>query len=396
MFDYLEFQKKRYNKLIFLILIGTRFLGVVPFSTLFPSGAVFDFLLFVLCLLLGLSVEKSIHKFLLYSLFGAYIIFIISASFFKGISYWESVASCKEIYPLFFFFAFAKLNPSICEVEMAILKLGLLGLALYLLQRYFMNFPFLESLANGWRTSEYDRSRYTVTGGAIIYLMYFMFMAKSCFEMNRKTILLSVSFFIMVLYNGYISVIVSAILSTIFLYVLVNKDSLDKVKFIILLLVGFAAVFVAIHTSFFSDTISHFQLKYEMYAESGLKNLDRAKEFDYYYNSYIKNFWEWLWGPGFNYGRYRGALPDDIYRFLNWADLGFIGFSFMAGLLQTFFWIALIAISLIQRNSRFYYINAFALLLITASLSLNFAMSDCAMCIEALLFYLTYKVNRNI
>ncbi len=117
-------------------------------------------------------------------------------------------------------------------------------------------------------------------------------------------------------------------------------------------------------------------------------DIDRVKEFIYFYNS-ISKPWEWIFGAGFIGINFKKDLISH-----NWVDLGFIGMSFMGGIILTFIWIRLLLLNLRKIPTRYIYLSAFSIFIILSTITLNVAFADKCIVIQTLAFYLFHKVKR--
>ena len=124
----------------------------------------------------------------------------------------------------------------------------------------------------------------------------------------------------------------------------------------------------------------------------GIIELDRYIEFTYFYNIQIQNPIEWIFGCGFlSKEEYR--MATSIPEYYNWVDLGFIGLSFMGGILMTICWIKLLILNMKKKTTSYIYISAFSIFILISSLTLPIAFNDASPVIQTLSFYAAYQVT---
>lgn len=101
------------------------------------------------------------------------------------------------------------------------------------------------------------------------------------------------------------------------------------------------------------------------------------------------DFWLWLLSKD----EYV-ALPS-MLSWVNWVDLGFIGVSFMGGILMVICWIRLLLLNMTSIPVQYKYLAAFSLFLIGSTLTLNTAFADNAMAVQAFALYFGSHVKIN-
>ena len=186
--------------------------------------------------------------------------------------------------------------------------------------------------------------------------------------------------------HGYRSLIVAFLVASAFLYFKINGLRFNQTTFSIAAL-AILSIFLINYTSIFDNVLSTINEKNEMQSSISFADLDRIVEWDYFYNG-IGKPWEWLFGAGFI-----GKNFDDAELFFNWVDLGFIGLSFMGGILLSFCWLRMILLNMRKCEKKCFFLSAFSLFLIVASITLPTAFIDKAITIQTLTFYLSLKNN---
>ena len=80
-------------------------------------------------------------------------------------------------------------------------------------------------------------------------------------------------------------------------------------------------------------------------------------------------------------------------NWINWVDLGFIGLSFMGGILMTICWIRLLLLNMRRIPVQYMYISAYSVFIIVSTITLPQAFNDCATTIQGLAFYFGYRLT---
>ena len=101
----------------------------------------------------------------------------------------------------------------------------------------------------------------------------------------------------------------------------------------------------------------------------------------YFFDNIGKPF-EWLFGAGF-----LGKNLNDLSIFINWVDLGFIGLSFMGGILLTICWIRLLCFGIRSYQLSRVYVNVFFLYIIFSTILLPTAFNNKSIVVQCLMLY---------
>lgn len=387
------FSIERYLALLFLLLYGTHFLGFVPIAGLYPSA--FGSMLPVILISLFFAFYKKGMKneytkwlmLLALSLVGN----VLSAKYFRGLSVFSAVSGQLIVLYLFFFFLIAEINPTVEEMLRCMKFLGVAGLVLYFAQQILLPYPILESVAWGWRSKaeQLDLRRFEVTGEAFIY-MYGLY-CMNCFllKFRKKDLLIVLTVLSMCVLRGYRGYIFAFLLANVYIYFRIPNIK-KRISYIV---VAIVALYALSFLPIFADVLSFMQEKNTSQTDKNLVELDRAIEFHYFFNDYLKSPLEWIFGSGFM-GK-DGYLNNHAeYNFINWVDLGFVGMSFMGGLAMVFCWIRLLCLNFRKNFEMFYFLGGLSVYFLLGSVVMTAAFGANAAVPQAFAFFLFYKTYR--
>ena len=386
-------RKSAFIWLIIILLIATNFLGLEPFASLVNANTKPIILLKCLILLpfaIKISKQKNNYTKWLLFLWISFALNKISSCYFRGQSLAEVPFQGAFIYDFALFYLVAYINPSVRQVEKAITYLGIASMIIYFLQYLLLPKPIVESLTSGWRAVndavEFDIQRFAVTGELIIFLYGLFSLNKYLlykFKIDAIIVLLS---FIITLLHGYRSLMLAYMFSCILLYFKVNSFKFNKNTLGIIFIV-ISIIYLINFTPIFDNVLSQISEKNTNQSELNLLELDRVIEWNYFYDNITKP-WEWIFGAGF-----LGKNFTDTNLFFNWGDLGFIGLSFMGGIILTICWIRLLCLKINDNTKKFIYLQIFFVLIILSTLVLPTAFTNKNIGIEILAIYLGYKIN---
>ncbi len=389
-----ESSKKMFY-LVIIMLIGTHFLGLEPFAHYVNSAA--KPVILVKCIIFAIfaikiysqNITNEYTKWLLY-LWIVFLINKLSSSYYRNQPLSESLFHGEFIYEFGYFYIITFLNPSIKQIEKTILYLGLGGLMIYIIQYYLLPTPIVESLTSGWRTSdkitEFDIQRFTVTGECIIYLCGLFALNKYFQTKNIYYLSISLIVIAIAILHGYRSIMFALLIAYIHLYSRINGLKLNGRT---LGVIGLFIVLIIIisQTTLFENVISTIDEKNKYQTSNSISDIDRIIELRYFYEN-INKPWEWIFGAGFIGINFKRTIVPH-----NWVDLGFIGMSFMGGILFTLCWIKLLLLNIRKLPMKYTYISSFSIFVILSTLSLNVAFANQAIIIQTLTFYLFLKIK---
>lgn len=379
--------KETFGWLMFVLLLGTNFLGLMPFAG-FVNINTKPVILFKCIVFLFFAVEtynpkNKIDRWLLY-LWIAFALNKVSSVFFRGQSISEVPFQGSFIYDFGFYYIIAYIKPSIRQIEKAIVYIGLAALALYFIQYILLPTPILESLVTGWRSkdivTEFDMTRFTVTGEIMISLLGLFYLNKYLLNKRIIYLLVVIGVFIFTVLHGYRSVILAYVITCMLLYFKVNGFHFNKTT-ISLLMLAFCFLFLLNFTPLFDDILGVINEKNEHQSTLAFHEIDRVIEFKYFFDNIGKPF-EWLFGAGF-----LGKNLNDLSIFINWVDLGFIGLSFMGGILLTICWIRLLCFGIRSYQLSRVYVNVFFLYIIFSTILLPTAFNNKSIVVQCLMLY---------
>lgn len=386
-------RKSSFTWLIIILLIATNFLGLEPFASLVNANTKPIILLKCLILLpfaIKISKRKNEYTKWLLFLWIALVLNKISSCYFRGQSLAEVPFQGSFIYDFALFYLIAYINPSIKQMEKAIIYLGIAALTIYFIQYLLLPKPIVESLTSGWRAvndaGEFDIQRFAVTGEVVISLYGLYALNNYFIQKKKKYIIVILAVLAFTILHGYRSLIVAFLIALMFLYFKINGLRFNKTTLSIVI-GAVLFVFLINYISIFDNVLGRINEKNEMQSSSSFADLDRIVEWNYFYDN-IKKPWEWIFGAGFI-----GKNFDDLELFFNWVDLGFLGISFMGGILLSSCWLRILLLNIQNYRKKYFYLSAFSLFLIFASITLPTAFIDKAITIQTLTFYLSLKNN---
>lgn len=379
--------------LVFVLLLGTNFLGLMPFAGFVNINTkpviLMKCVIFLFFAIKTYNPRNKIDRWLLY-LWVAFALNKVSSVFFRGQSILEVPFQGSFIYDFGFYYIIAYIKPSVRQIEKAIVYIGLAALTLYFIQYVLLPTPILESLVIGWRSkdivTEFDMARFTVTGEIMISLLGLFYLNKYLLNKRITYLFVVLGVFIFTILHGYRSVILAYVIACLLLYFKVNGFHLNKTTISLLMLI-FCFLFLMNFTPLFDDILGTINEKNEHQAALTFQEIDRVIEFKYFYENIGKPF-EWLFGAGF-----LGKNLTDLSLFINWVDLGFIGLSFMGGILLTVCWIRLLCFGLHPYPCSRMYINVFFLYIIVSTLLLPTAFNDKSIVIQCLMLYAVKRIS---
>ena len=333
--------------------------------------------------------RNKIDRWLLY-LWIAFALNKVSSVFFRGQSISDVPFQGSFIYDFGFYYIIAYIKPSVRQIEKTITYIGLAALALYFIQYFLLPTPILESLGSGWRSADdvaiFDIKRFAVTGEVVIVL-FGLFALNKFLLTKRLLYLLVVLFaFAFTVLHGYRSFIGAFVIACMVLYFKINGFHFNKTTVSLLMLV-LCFLLLLNFTPLFEDVLGTIAEKNERQSALSFQEIDRVIEFKYFYDNIGKPF-EWLFGAGFF-----GKSLTDLSIFINWVDLGFIGFSFMGGILLTICWIRLLCFGFRTAPIGKVYIYAFCFFILLSSITFSGAFSNKSVIIQSLLLYLIRRIQ---
>lgn len=379
--------KETFGWLMFVLLLGTNFLGLMPFAG-FVNINTKPVILFKCIVFLFFAVEtynpkNKIDRWLLY-LWIAFALNKVSSVFFRGQSILEVPFQGSFIYDFGFYYILSYIKPSVRQIEKAIICLGSAALILYFIQYVLLPTPILESLAEGWRSSEgvseLDIDRFSVTGEILISLLGLFYLNKYLLSKKLICLLVVIGVFLFTILHGYRSVILAYVITCLLLYFKINGFHFNRTTISLLMLL-FCFLFLLNFTPIFDDILGTINEKNERQSALSFQEIDRVIEFKYFYDNIGKPF-EWLFGAGF-----LGKNLTDLSSFINWVDLGFIGLSFMGGILLTICWIRLLCFGIRSYQLSRVYVNVFFLYIIFSTILLPTAFNNKSIVVQCLMLY---------
>lgn len=385
--------KVRFLWLLLVMLIGTNFLGLMPFAGFVNINTkpvvLIKIIIFLFFAIKTYNRRNKIDKILLF-FWLAYLFNKFSSIICRNQSISDVIFQGYFIYDFGFFYIISYIRPTVNQVEKAISYLGISALVIYFVQYSVLPVPIVESLSEGWRTKDtigdFDIQRFSITGEVVIFLYGLLSLNKYLIYKKKIYIIILLATFAFTILHGYRSLIFAYAIAFFYFFFKNNGFYINKksVSFIILFIFLF---FLINSTSLFDDILGTLVEKNEMQSSTSFKDLDRIVEFNYFYENIGKPF-EWIFGAGFI-----GKNLTDSESFINWVDIGFIGLSFMGGILLTVCWLGLLLYGM--KNRFTYYINSFCLFLILGTISFSVAFLDKSIVVQCLVLYLISIINND-
>lgn len=379
--------KKAFGWLVFVLLLGTNFLGLMPFAGFVNINTkpviLLKCVIFLFFAIKTYNPRNKIDRWLLY-LWIAFALNKVSSVFFRGQAISEVPFQGSFIYDFGFYYIIAYIKPSVRQIERAIVCLGVAALILYFVQYVLLPTPILESLAEGWRSkesvSEFDIERFSVTGEILISLLGLFYLNKYLLSKKLIYLLVVIGAFVFTILHGYRSAILVYAIICLLLYFKINGFHFNRTTISLLTLL-FCFLFLLNFTPIFDDILGTINEKNERQAALSFQEIDRVIEFKYFYDNIGKPF-EWLFGAGFI-----GKNLTDLSSFINWVDIGFIGLSFMGGILLTICWIRLLCFGIRSYQLSSMYVNVFFLYIILSTILLPTAFNNKCIVVQCLMLY---------
>ena len=387
---------------LLLVLYFTHFCGFVPLAGMLRgSGLTFELpilAVFFCCGLMSKDKKSDYFKWFIYLVITVLLNYV-STMCFENRSFIAAVQSCSFVHYLLLFFPLCVLQPTVKDIERVVITLGIYQLVLYFVQQALLPTPIVESIASGWRTTNdsstenFDFLRYSITGELLMY--WFQLLCMNRFISSKKIIYLIgvLAVAVMCVLHGYRSTMFAMIIGLGFLFIKVNGVKIN-VRSVSIVVACLLFLYFMDDIPVFHDVLERISEKNENQFSNGggFADLDRVIEFDFFYNHQIQNFWEWFFGCGFLSKEEYAPLPGIMY-WINWVDLGFIGLSFMGGILMTICWIRLLLLNMRSVPVLYMYISAYSVFVIASTIVLPQAFIDCATTIQGLALYFGYRLS---
>lgn len=382
--------------LIFLILLAIRFYGLTAFA--FLEERFWSFTLYLIPLSFLFSLKKDFYGKSILLILLAMIPNMISAKFFNGQSYYDSLLGLIFILHFAFYYLLLYLNPSIRVVEKAILIVASVGFAVYYLQFLILPNSILTT-TSGWRlvNADVDLWRFGLIGECILFLSFFLSLQKALLTKQKKYKFLCLLAVVLVVLHGYRTMLFALGCST--LYYLIAYYGIKKInKSIIYIGAALCLMFLLFTTGLFDEQLS---FMIDKTAQEADNDNNRLICILFYYKEYLQSPVEWLFGGGFpagdsKYSDWMGQiklLGSNVYGRNNWVDIGFIGLSFLGGILITVIWLWMLVKTILKAPKECLYVKAFCLFILVGTFTLPIGFNDESIIIQCIGFYIVSKTK---
>lgn len=389
-------EKNKAWLLTFLILLAIRCYGLTTFAFLEERFWSFTLYLIPLCLLFFLKKDfygKSISLILL-----AMIPNMISSKIFNGQSYYDSLLGLIFILHFAFYYLLLYLKPSVQLVEKLVLILASVGFAVYYVQYLILPTSILTT-TSGWRlvNADVDLWRFGLIGESILFLSFFLSLQKAIQTKKNKYKILCTIAIVFVILHGYRTMIFALACSTI--YYFVSYYGIKKMnKSVLYIGVALCFMYLLFMTGLFDEQLS---FMIDKTAQEADDDNNRVICFLFYYKEYLQSPIEWLFGGGFpagdsNYSDWMGQIKlfgSNVYGRNNWVDIGFIGMSFLGGIVITIIWLWMLFKTILKAPRESLYVKSFCVFILVGTLTLPIGINDESIIIQCIGFYIASRTN---
>ena len=380
--------KSSFWKLLLFMLITTRFFGLNFLTNYFPEQKYLILPLGLLALVIAINNRY-------YSLYGKWLLLLafclvcncLSAHFIRGASFSLAFGGASSTAGLLMFFLIQAIHPTVQDVEKVLKYMGIMALCVYFLQLICLPVPIVESISSGWRVEsaiKMDINKFSISAEVCAVLLMLWCINRILERFSIKYMIISLMVIVMYIFHGYRSLLFGLVVSVISVFILFNRGKL-KIKYFFFFSIIAVVVYLVLQMPFLQDMLSFMIDRSADQVSGRIEEVDRVIELNYFFNDYLLGPWEWIFGSGF-IGKVEGS-------WVNWVDLGFIGYSFVGGLMMTFCWLKLLVICIRDTPKEYAYLSAFSIYLIASTLTLPTAFNEQAPVIQALCFYLAYMVK---
>lgn len=259
---------------------------------------------------------------------------IISCYFIREQSIIGTLAVETNIMAILLTFLLVKYKMNIHRIEIALSFLSVFFCIVYAIQNFMYPISiYTEINTDLIKVTEETSARLRFTGQGIGSLGYFMFINKYFETRNKKNILLALICFSFLILMAFRTMIVAALIGTLYLY---SKYYTISLKNILKITLSLTSIFIISYVILpqFHDKIFFL---FDRFTE--ISELDRSYirfiTLDYYYNNFFINPLEYIFGAGFpNFkesGKYAFQIQENINSGIFWDDWGLLGLSWILG-----------------------------------------------------------------
>lgn len=390
--------KNREYLLLFLILVAIRCYGLSAFG--FLEERFWGFTLYLIPLCISLFVVKDFYGRSISLLLLAMIPNMISANLFNGQSFYNSLLGLIFIMHFVFYYLLLYLKPSVQIVEKVILLVASVGFVVYFVQYLILPYPILTT-TSGWRlvNADVDLWRFGLIGESILFLSFFLSLQKLLLTKENKYKILCILAVVFVILHGYRTMIFALACSSF--YYIVSFYGIKRIsKSIVYIGSAFILLYLLSLTGFFDEQLS---FMIDKTSQESANDNNRLICFLFYYKEYLQSPIEWIFGGGFpagtsKYSDWMGQMKmfgSSIYGRNNWVDIGFVGMSFLSGIIITAIWLWMLIKTIRDAPANCLYIKAFCLFILLSTLTLPTGINDESIIIQCLAFYVVSQVSFN-
>ena len=375
-----------YFVVIFFSLLLTNFFGATAINN--------TVLLLPLLLFFILELhEKAIFKNYLIAVLIGLFLSMVSCYIFNGQSLFASFKASAPYLYIIFYFMLKRINPSIPEMEKALIMLTIIFCVCYVIQ--FLIYPI--AIFHGGEEVYKNDVRIRLAGQGFSSLGYFFSLNKYILTKKPFHLMLSILYFGVIFLMGFRTMLAMIAIFTFVIIIRVNGFNWRLFWYSSLSCGVFLAM---LQIPVFADKFDSMLERQETAVLSNSKYI-RVIQFQYFTTRHFKNIWEYIFGSGLPFTQKNGATSAYsryMYglkgRGIDWTDLGLLSLSWMIGLITV---LAMIAYSikafLLKVPSEYYYIGVWFIYLVIVSFTTAEFFRSGNFIVQALALYLVEKAN---
>jgi hypothetical protein len=333
------------------------------------------------------SLTPSNFKNLLFIFFVALIVSAISCYFFHGQSIFKTILAMRYFFYFALYFVLSKTDLEVDKLE----KLALYGSVFYILifTIQFVLFP-IEIVPLG-RIEDFENGflRVRIEGAGFLMLAGYLKLNRFLISRKKLDLFIYLICLIFLIALGFRTLFIAAILSSLYLIVIVAESTKISIKYISYFII---IASIVLNISFVQEMINSYVEKTNTQFEQN-ETYIRFLTFDFFYNQVNINEISILFGNGFpqedsDYGKLVLGFGAEEKGYI-FADIGLIGFVFIFGGISCFVFILIAIKAILSRTRREdKYINVYFLYILISSITTVEIYRQGMFGIEALLLYL--------
>lgn len=378
----------KYIIIIFISLLLTNFLG----ATSLPNTPLL--ILLVPFVVLELN-NRSIFSGYIIAIIIGLIISMVSCYYYRDQSVFDTFRGSANFFYIMFYFMIRRINPSLAQMEKALLILAVIFSLSYIVQ--YIIYPTV--IFSGAKDEFTDDIRIRLGAQGLGSLGYFFGLNKFLTWKKVNYLLLSILCFCVILLMGFRTMLAGLAIFTLIMIIRVYGFSW-KIVFYGILATGVFVVILQLPA--FSEKMN---FMFERQEADNFNNSDyiRIVGLQYFTQDHFKNIGEFILGSGMpfegtKYGNYMNSLTESGIYYVDW---GLLGLSWIIGIFPV---IVMILYSVktyrIKVKKEYYYIGIWFLYLVVTSITTmefyrhgNFVVQAIALFMVGKMFEYSIKTN---